>query len=187
MALTPLAAAADLPSVWQGDPDAAKALGIASSLIRDAAGGPIAETTGTLTVPAPGGRLLTLPGPITAVTAVTVDGSPVSDYRNVGNGLWRRNGWGCEPVPVAVTGTFGLGEVPADIVDLCVQLAVAWLHHRDEGGGSTAGLGSARLDDGAETYTGERAGQVTPVYLPATTREWLAARFGGSGAVVETL
>jgi hypothetical protein len=76
--------------------------------------------------------------------------------------------------------------VPADIVDLTAQLATAWLRHQSEGGGSTAGLTSARLDDAAETYSAESAGQVSPVYIPAVTRQWLAARFGGGAMVVET-
>lgn len=187
MALATLADVADLPTAWQSDTDATKALGIASSLIRDAAGGPIAETTGTVSTVAPRGALLTLPAPVRDVTAVTVDGTEVTDYRNVGNGLWRRVGWGSEPFPVEVTATFGLGTVPADIVDLCVQLAVAWLQHRDEGGGSSAGLQSVRIDDASEGYVKERAGHVSPVYLPENTRQWLAARFGGSSAVVEAL
>lgn len=188
MALAPLASTTDLPTVWRTHADAEKALGVASAAIRDAAGNAIGEVTGTVTVPAPlSGRLLALPGPVRNVTAVTVDGTAVTDYRNVGNGLWRPCGWACEPVDVAVTATFGLGEVPMDIEDMCVQLAVAWLRHRDEGGGSTAGLKSVRLDDGAEAYTDEAAGQISPVFIPEVTRNWLRARFSGGVEVVETL
>lgn len=188
MALASLASTADLPAVWLTADDTQKALDVASAAIRDAARGPIGEVVGTVSAIAPTGRLLSLPGPVRDVTAVTIDGTAVTDYQNVISGLWRSCGWGCEPVPVLVTGTFGLPEVPADIVDLCVQLAVAWLQHRSEGGGSTAGLKSVRLDDAAEAYTDEAAGQVSPVYIPEVTHQWLAARFGGgSVVVVETL
>jgi hypothetical protein len=119
--------------------------------------------------------------------SVMVDGTAVTDYRNLGNGLWRRCGWACEPVPVTVAATFGLAEVPADIVDLTCQLAVGWLLHDAEGGGSMAGLKSVRLDDAAEAYSDESAGQVSPVFIPAVTRAWLAARFGGGVFVVELL
>ena len=188
MALASLAAVADLPTARQEDPDAQKALDIASAAIRDAAGSAIGEVTGIVVVPAPSGRLLTLPGPVRDVTAVTADGQSITDYRNVGNGLWRACGWSCEPVEVSVAATFGLGEIPPDVADMCVQLAVAWMLHRDEGGGSTAGLRSVRIDDAAESYTDEAAGQVSPVFIPDTTRTWLRARFGGGGAqVVESL
>lgn len=187
MALAPLAETTDLPTVWQSHDDADRALVVASASVRDAAGVPISEVEATVTTPAPvSGQILSLPGPITAVESVLVDGVAVTDYQNLGNGLWRRR-WACEPVPVTVTATFGLAEVPADIVDLTCQLAVAWLQHQAEGGGSTAGLTSVRLDDAAEAYSDESAGQVSPTYIPEVTRNWLAARFGGGVAVVETL
>lgn len=187
MALAPLAVVTDLPLVWRTHVDNVTALDIASAAIREAAGSAIGEVVGTVTVPAPTGRLLSLPGPIRSVTAVTVDGTAVTDYRNVGNGLWRRYGWHCEPVEVSVTATFGLGEVPGDIADMCAQLAVAWLQNRDEGAGSTAGLKSVRIDDAAETYSDEAAGHVSPVFIPEVTRNWLRARFSGGVTVVETL
>lgn len=187
MALAPLAEATDLPTVWQDHDDAERALEVASASVRDAAGVPISEVEATVTTPAPvSGQILSLPGPITAVESVLIDGEAVTDYQNLGNGLWRRR-WACEPVPVTVTATFGLTEVPADIVDLTCQLAVAWLRHNDEGGGSTAGLTSVRLDDAAEAYSDESAGQVSPTYIPEVTRNWLSARFGGGIFVVEML
>ena len=189
MALTPLAAVADLPSAWQSHPDASRALLVASAAIRDAAGSAISEQTATVTLNAPRGTLLSLPSPVTAVSAVSVDGIALDaeDYEVLPNGLWRAGGWGYAPVPVSVAFTFGLDAVPDDVVDLACQLAVAWLNHNDAGGGSTAGLTSARIDDAAETYSDESAGQVSPVYLPEVTRNWLAARFGGGALVVETL
>lgn len=191
MALDPLATTTDLSARGVTTPagSLALALAIASAAIRDAAGVVISEEDSTITVPAPGGKLLSLPGPVTAVDAVTLDGTllSVDDYEVLPNGLWRHCGWGCAPVPVEVTYTHGLTAVPVDIVDLTCQVAIAWLNHLALGGGSTAGLKSAKIDDAAEAYTDEDAGQISPVYIPEVTRQWLASRFGGGPSVVETL
>lgn len=188
MALDSLASVADLSERGIEDGALEVALRVASAAIRDAAGVPISAVDATVTTPAPvSGNILGLPGPVTDVTSVLVDGTAVTDYQNLGNGLWRRCGWACEPVPVTVTATFGLAVVPDDIIDLTCVLAKAWLDHQAEGGGSTAGLTSVRIDDAAEAYTDESAGQISPVYLPSVTRAWLAARFGGGVFVVEML
>lgn len=189
MALTPLADTTDLPTAWQDHASAARALLVASASVRDAAGVAISEETSAVVVTGGRGNLLGLPGPVTAVSAVLLDGDAVDadDYEVLPNGLWRRCGWGDDPVPVTVTYTHGLASVPDDIVDLTCQLAVAWLNHQSEGGGSTAGLKSVKIDDAAESYTDESAGQVSPVFIPDVTRQWLAARFGGGVQVVSTL
>lgn len=189
MALASLAAVADLPAAWSVDADAQRALDVASAAIRDAADSIIGpQQVSTVTVEGTDGRVLRLPGPVIAVTSVTIDGTARDSdcFEVMANGLWSSAGWGCAPVPVSVTYTVG-GEVPADVADMCVQLAVSWLQHRNEGGGSTAGLKSVRIDDAAESYTDEAAGQISPVFIPAATRNWLRARFGGGAAVVETL
>ena len=185
MALAPLATSADLPAGVSGDVD--RALEVASAAIRDAAGVAISRGTATVVTTTTRGNLLPLPGPIVSVAAVSVDGSPVSDYVIESDGLWRHCGWGWTPARVEVTYTSGFDPVPADIVDLCASLATAWLQHQAEGGGSMAGLASARIDDAAETYTAEAAGQVSPVFIPKVTRDWLSARFGGGTFIVETL
>ena len=190
MTLATLADPADLPSVWQAHEDADRALRVASAAVRDAAGCTISETTSTVSVNAGSGNLLELPGPVTAVETVLHDGDELDDddYEVLPNGLWRHCSWGRIPVPVTVTYTHGLAEVPDDIVDMTCQLAVAWLLHRTEGGGgSTAGLTSVAIDDARETYSDEAAGQVSPVYIPDATRNWLAKRFGSGVAVVEML
>lgn len=190
MVLDSLAIAADLPTRWAVHPDAGTALDVASAAIRDAAGSVISRTTATVTVVAGMSRLLPLPGPVTSVTSVSVDGTVLAstDYRVLPEGLWRSRGWSlCGPLPVEVTYTGGLVEVPADIMDLCVQLAVSWLTHQEAGGGSTAGLRSAALDDAKEEYTSEAAGQVSPVFIPEVTRRWLAARYGGGVSIVESV
>lgn len=188
MALDPLAATSDLPSVWQDNDDADRALAVASAAIRAAAGCPISRITATVKTQATPANLLTLPGPVTSVSAVTYDDDavPADDYEVLPNGLWRHCGWGRTPVPVSVTCTFGLVDVPDDIIDLCTQLAVAWLEHRAAGGGSTAGLVAVSIDDAREQYTDEHAGQVSPVYIPKATRDWLKARFSGGAFVVVT-
>lgn len=186
MALTPLATTADLSARGVDSGERDLALAVASAAVRDAAGVAISSETSTVTVVASESRVLALPGPVTAVSAVTVDGSAVSDYAVLPNGLWRTCGWGTYPTLVTVTFTHGYATVPADIVDLTCQLAIAWLTHTSGGGGSTAGLTDVAIDDARESYTDEAAGQVSPVFIPQVTRDWLAARFGGGATVVET-
>jgi hypothetical protein len=53
--------------------------------------------------------------------------------------------------------------------------------------GSTAGLVAVSIDDAREQYTEEHAGQVSPVYIPKVTRDWLRSRFSGGAFVVESL
>ncbi|HET7689329.1 MAG TPA: hypothetical protein VFK41_03055 [Nocardioidaceae bacterium] len=185
MALDPLATTEDLPEGTTGN--TARALLVASAAIRDAAGVPISSITATVEVEAVSTNLLRLPGPITAVDSVTIDGTEITDYEKLPNGLWRHCGWHLNPVPVVVTYTFGLVEVPDDIIDLTCQLALAWLQHQAAGGGSTAGLKSVKIDDASESYTDESAGQVSPVFIPEATRTWLAQRFGGGTEVVLSL
>lgn len=189
MALESLAAPADLPMALAGHAKAQRALDVVSAAIRDAAESAIGpEQTATVTVEGTEGRVLRLPGPVISVTSVEVDGTArdADCYEVMANGLWSRSGWGCGPVPVEVTYTFGT-EVPVDIEDLCVRLAVAWLQDWDEGMTATPGVKYVRIDDAAEGYTDEGAGQVSPVFIPDVTRRWLAARFGGGPTVVETL
>lgn len=193
MALDPLATTADLSARGITEPSGslAKALDVASAAVRDAAGATISAETSTVVVNAGWGNLLSLPGPVTAVSAVLVDGYSINsaEYEVLPNGVWRRCGWAVcgRPVPVTVSYTHGLATVPEDIVDLTCNLAKAWLDHIASGGGSTAGLKSVRLDDAAEVYSDEAAGQVSPTYIPEATRNWLARRFGGGVEVVETL
>lgn len=184
MALAPLADVTDLPEAWDTHADAARALDVASAAIRDAAGSTISQATSTVTVPAPLGPLLRLPGPVVSVAEVTVDGAVVTDHVVMAEGLWLRGGWACGPAPVTITYTHGLAVVPPDVRDLACQLAVSWLQHAEAGGGSTAGLTMVAIDDARESYTDEAAGAVSPVHIPKLTRDWLAARFGQGGVTV---
>lgn len=184
-----LATEADLSERDVTDGDLYMALAVASSLIRDAAGCSISEETSTVTVTGSRSKLLSLPGPVTAVSSVAIGTSAVTDYMTLPNGLYRACGWAdlCDIAQVTVTYTHGLATVPDDIVDLTCNLAKAWLDHAAAGGGSTAGLNQVAIDDAREGYTDEAAGQISPVYIPQATRDWLGRRFGGSVAVVETL
>lgn len=184
MALAPLATVADLSARGISGDQLETALEVASAVVREAADAVISQTTSTLALNARHDTLLPLPGPVTAVTEVTVGGSVVTGYELEVDGLHYARGWGSGAI--SVTFTHGLAEVPADVVDLTCNLAKAWLDHNAAGGGSTAGLSSVRLDDGAEAYTDEQAGQVSPVFIPALTRTWLRARFGGGVTVVST-
>lgn len=189
MTLAPLATTADLLTRGFDLTNAALALDIASSLVRDAAGCPISAQTSTITLAGTRANLLELPGPVTSVDTVTIDGQTVTDYETLPNGLWRRCGWahGKHLTQVTVAYTYGLTAVPVDIVDLTCTLAKAWADHQTSGGGSTAGLLAVSIDDAREQYTAEAAGQLTGAFIPEATREWLARRFSGSVAVVETL
>ena len=182
-ALAPLATAADLSARGVTNPRATTALAVASAAVRDAAGAVISQTTSTLTLRGHGETFLTLPGPVTAVTAASIAGVEVTEFEIELDGLHLDRGWS-HGEDIAVTFTHGLATVPADIVDLTCQLAIAWLNHTEAGGGSTAGLTSVRLDDAAESYSDEAAGQITPVFIPEVTRQHLRARFGTSAQVV---
>lgn len=187
MALEPLASVTDLSARSDeaaADVNATTALNVASAAIRDAADSPISQTIGTVTVVGSASPTLTV-GLLRNVTAVTIDGEAVTDYKLTGTGLWRACGWG-DYSEVAITGTFGLPTVPDDIVDMCCQLAISWINHSAEGAGSTAGLTMAAIDDAREGYTEEAAGQVSPVFIPEVTRRWLRQRFSGGVSVVET-
>ena len=159
-------------------------LDAASSVIREAAGSTISEETSTVSVMAPVGRWLTLPGPVTAVASVAVDGAAATDWKFVGGMLWRRCGWQpwCEPVEVTVTFTHGYATVPADIVNLCVDLAKLGIEAASEDSilsqPANVVAASYAIDDHTERIQFSEQGQ-TLMELPAVTKLWLATRFGG--------
>jgi hypothetical protein len=68
----------------------------ASSLIRFTIGQTLtAVTADSITLEAPSGAWLDLPQrPVTNVESVLSDGVPVTDYKLIGNRLWRVGGWG---------------------------------------------------------------------------------------------
>ncbi|MER8262732.1 hypothetical protein ABT007_00890 [Streptomyces griseus] len=196
MALTPLAAVADLTARGLTvDPSEAAVVGtfleVASSAVRDAAGCPISQTTSTVVLEGEPDTRLRLPGPpVTAVTTVLLDGAPVTDWRLTGGRLWRAAGWTAAggPSEVTVTYTHGLPTVPADIVDLvCRIAAAALLSHRAEDDGTgiaAADIRSERIGDYAVTYGDD--GLISETELPDYLRERLAARFGGGAELVRS-
>jgi hypothetical protein len=198
VALTPLATAADLAArgIISVFPQVDVFLAEASAAVREAAGSPISQTTSTVKLHVhPGTSWIRLPGqPVTAVTAVELDGEPLTDGWSLVDGeLHRPAGWASAgPTPVTVTYTHGLPVVPEDIVGLAcsiVAAAKAALDEDDEGLGLAVDNGrvqSVTIDNFTETYStaGEAVAAVTPFMLPERTRRWLATRFGGGAAMV---
>ena len=188
--LAALATAADLANALPDDQplpdgDLDHALAVASYLVREAAGSAISSVTSTVTLPAPWGEFLYLPKPITAVTSVAVEGAAVTGYKIRVDHLYLKAGWANQDGDdVEVTFTHGYATVPGDVVDLTVQIALEWLAYSNEGGGSTAGIQSVKIDDAAETYTVEHAARLYPVYVPDQTAIDLRRRFGAGGPAV---
>ncbi|WP_289294382.1 hypothetical protein, partial [uncultured Reyranella sp.] len=165
----------------------------ASEAVREAAGGPISETTSTLTVHSDGeGSWLRLPVHlVTAVDQVLVDGDPVLDWRLVNGRLWRAAGGGRsdQPTPVEVTCTHGYPEVPEPVRVLVIQLALVAAQHIEDDGllGPTPGVRQESISATAYAVT---FGSDDPV--PSTvfeindrTRRWLRTSYGpGAAAMV---
>lgn len=149
------------------------ALAAVSTAIREAAGSPITETTATICVPGSVTSWLDLPGPVRNVSAVTFGDTVLTadDFRVWPDRLWRAEGWGGPDIPVTITYTLGLPEVPADIAHLACELvammASGSIDHR---------VSSEGVDDYRVTY---RDGAVTALDLPQRTRDALRARFSG--------
>lgn len=171
-------------------PLADELLKVASDSVRDAAGSPISQTTSIVQYD---GWLcekyLRLRGlPITAVTAVTIAGDAVTDWRlTAGGRLWRWAGWGVDdgPADVRVTQTHGLLVVPAWIVDLVCQLTATGLDAATEEFRSHAGVASEQTPEYSVAYAvGEDA--LAAMEIPERTRRRLAATFGGSAETVTT-
>lgn len=190
MALDPLATVADLEArgMTVGPSEAAIVavyLNVASTAVREAAGTAISRITSTITLPGVDSSWLRLPGlPIASVATVTIDDDAVTDWRLRSGHLWRAAGWTSYdgPSEVEITYTYGLTEVPADIVDLvCRMTASAVKAFRDQEDGMAPGadriVTSERLGDWAVTYGND--GRITEMELTQHWRERLAARFGG--------
>lgn len=196
MPLDPLATTDDLDVRGVDITDTAKVtamLDAASAAIRDAAGSTISLETSTITIPGSSEEYLLLPGLVRSVTSISVDGTALTtgDYTVVGSQVWRFGGWQSRltsetsfflpadryrPGLVTVTYVHGYTEVPADIVDLCCDLATAGLL----GNPSAADprVTSESVDDYRVGFaTGDDA--VASVFeLPERTKAWLRQRFG---------
>lgn len=187
MALPNLASASDLAA---RDVTASTVmLAVASSIVRGAAGSPILETDSTVTLTGWGERVLRLPGlPVTAVASVEVDGTALAAtaYKFIDNAsLWRACGWGyeTEPASVEVTMTHGFAEVPEQIKQLVIDLAVAG-ETAAETGAIDPRIASERIDDYTVTFVTGAEAVATAMELPKATRAWLRSAFGGGAGVV---
>jgi len=168
-------------------------LAAAQTAVRDAAGVPITRETFTATVAGWPGEWLPLPGqPVTVVTDVLIDTTPVSDWKLVGGELWRPSGWELrcgEPANVTATITGGLVVVPEDIVDMVCALVGMALAKAAAGDYASRGdLTQLRIDDYSEGY-GNYSGAARlagPLELPPATRNRLRARFGGGTSLLRS-
>jgi hypothetical protein len=191
VALAPLATVTDLDNRGIDITDTAlvqSLLASASAAVRDAAGVAISEVTATITLPTPVGRRLHLPSPVRTITAVLLDGGAITDWKLRGDSLWRSS-WqhqGDIPGEVTVTFTFGLPDVPEDIVDLVCNIVGAGVAHAAEGYEAKTGKTQERIDDYSVGYTQGDEAVVSPMELPDRTRRMLARRFGGGAAMVGT-
>lgn len=166
-------------------------LGVASSLIREAAGSPILETTATFTTWAleqgPWLGLSERVRPVTTVTGVTLEGSAVTDYKLVDGDLWRAGGWFTgEPAEVVVTGTIGLPTVPAHIVQLACDLAILGMNTAGEGAHDLTKIVES-IDDYSVTFAKGADAVASAMTIPALTRTSLRSRFGGGVGAVRFL
>lgn len=190
MALPDLAVAADL-SARGVTPTTVHTtmLAVASSIVRAAAGSPILSTTSTVTLWGfDADYWLDLPGkPVTAVSSVTRDGDALAadDYKLVDGRLWASTPWGNgpEPVEVVVTMTHGLAVVPPHIVQLVCDLAIAGANVAPDGARNPNVI-AERIDDYAVTFAPGAEAVASAVELPALTKAWLRAQFGGGAALV---
>lgn len=195
MALPPLADAADLELKGVDVSNGMLVdlmLNAASWIIREAAGNVISQTTSTVKVLGPESHWLTLPGPVTAVDTVLVDGEATTDWKFLNGMLWRwcywsvgrlmyatPRAWFFEPVEVTVTYTRGYAEVPADIVNLCADLAKLGIQAASQTAVPANVISASyTIDDYTERlqYSNEAR---TAMELPDVTKAWLAQRFGG--------
>jgi len=197
VALSPLATVADLEArgvaIDDSEADAvATYLDVASAIVRDAAGSPISQTTSTVTLEGRPGPWLHLPGqPVQSVSAVSLDGQEVDDWRLSSGALFRAAGWvraTCEPSAVEVAYVHGLPTVPADVVDMVCRLvgqALVSLRESPEAALANRPKIQERIGDYSVTY-GYSPG-FSDMELPKYLRARLAARFGnGAGVVVKS-
>lgn len=190
--LDPLATETDLSDRGITIPDGADVdalLASASASIRDAAGVAISRAESVITLMGDVDAWLPLPvSPVRAVTAVSVDGTTVADWKLREGRLWRSCGWQptCEPSEVTMTVDHGYDDVPADIIDLCCSLVASAAASTEDGYASQRGLVSVAIDDYREGYAKGDEEVINPMELPKRTRDWLCERFGTTVHVVGT-
>lgn len=195
MALEPLATVADLAALGidTDDADLVDSLLISvSAAVREAAGVPIIRTASTVSLATEASRRIELPGaPIRSVTAVSLDGAPLTegvDYVVRSGCLWRLGQpWHRhDEVPSELTVTYehGFDEVPADIVRTVCLYVAAGINAAKDGFEGHRGLQYMSIDDYREGYLSGTDEVVDPAELTERTKADLRARFGGSGPLV---
>ena len=182
MALPNLATTTDLSArgIDTGATGVEVMLAVASSLVREAAGSPIAQHVATITFHATErGEWLDLPvKPVTAVTSVMLDEAPATGWKLVNGDLWRREGWFTyDPVEVDVTLTCGLPEVPAHITQLVCDLAILGIKTAAEGALDPRVV-AERIDDYSVTFAKSAEVVASAMAIPPMTRRSLRAQFG---------
>lgn len=190
MTIAPLATVADL-SAYNVDIEdtelVTRLLDSVSAAVRAAAGVPITKTTSTVSLWTEASKRVELPAvPVHSVDEVRLNGEIVNDWVLRGVSLYRASPWQKPwevPGELQVTFTHGYDPVPADIVKLVCTLVAAGINENNEGMGETRGVSSERMDDYQVTFTRGEAEVVDKTELPAGTRAWLRARFGGKSAV----
>lgn len=184
MALPTLATVADLEArgvtIDPSEVDTVNVyLDVASTLVRDAAGSPISQTTSTVVLEGEPGPRLRLPGPpVQSVSAVLVDGQAATGWKLVSGALFGAAGWrpGPDPSEVTVTYVHGLPTVPSDIVDLVCRLVGQALVSYRSGETLSRAVSQERIGDYSVTYADTETGTMS---LTSFQRDRLAARFGG--------
>lgn len=169
----------------------------ASAAVREAAGVPISDTTSTVVVAGTCDRWLRLPGqPVRDVTAASIDGDAVTDWKLTADGmLWRRCGWQPtdEPASVMVTQEHGLLEVPVDIVGMvCSMVAMALRMVRSSTDGTGAApvpqdVTSIGIDDYRVAFRQDGDRNITVFTIPERVQRRLKARFGGGASMLEPI
>lgn len=168
-------------------------LGVASSLVRQAAGSPILQATSTVTLwGLESTNWLDLPGaPVKTVSSVVHDGSPRTvgtDCKLVHGRLWGSVPWGndVEPLQVTVTMTHGFTVVPAHIVNLVCDLAILGAAVATDGAHDPRVIAES-IDDYSVTFASGAESVASAMDLPPLTKRWLRAQFGGGAGVVAFL
>lgn len=165
-------------------------LAVASALVRGAVGGPVLATTSTVTLWAlDATQWLPLPGsPVTAVASVVRDGDTLvanDDYKLVDGQLWGSAHWGdgATPVKVVVTLTHGFAAVPSPLVNLVCDLAILGAKVAADGALDPRVV-AERIDDYSVQFAKGAEAVAGAMQIPALTRNWLRAQYGGGASMV---
>lgn len=166
-------------------------LEVASSSITAAAGSPIIRGSHTVVLPGVDRKRLPLPfRPVVSVESVLIDGVLDTNWKLIGDCLYRADDWASPntPTSIQVTFTAGFAAVPEDIKRLCCSMVAAGLAQTENGGLKThAGIAYERIDDYQVGYTQGENALVDAMQLPEATCKMLRSRFGSPGLAVRII